>query len=114
MVSSWPRHGLLDHRPWKVLLSVSMPNQLMPVSRTVAPVLSRILLPLVCRKPVPVPPVAADAAGRAATRPATRAPAAAVANATRRNMGCSYGGGNGEWSRRGAGAVACLATAGDR
>jgi hypothetical protein len=31
------------------LLSVSMPNQLMPVSRTVAPVLSTILLPLVCR-----------------------------------------------------------------
>ena len=48
-MSSWPRHGLFDHRPWKVLLSVSMPNQLMPVSRTVAPVLSTILLPLVRR-----------------------------------------------------------------
>ena len=43
------RHGLLDHRPWKVLLSVSMPNQLMPVRRTVAPELSTILFPLVCR-----------------------------------------------------------------
>ncbi len=49
MVSSCERHGLLDHRPWKVLLSVSMPNQLMPVMRTVVPVLSTILLPSVCR-----------------------------------------------------------------
>src|SRR3954471_17742107 len=80
MVSSCERHGLLEHRPWKVLLSVSMPNQLMPVSRTVAPVLSMILLPLVWRYPVPVPPVAADA-GEAARTAAVSTPAAAVATA---------------------------------
>jgi hypothetical protein len=49
IVSTWLRQGLLAHRPWKVLFSVSMPNQLMPVIRTVAPVLSTIWLPLVCR-----------------------------------------------------------------
>src|SRR3954463_6865654 len=57
-----------------------MPNQLMPVSRTVAPVLSMILLPLVWRYPVPVPPVAADA-GEAARTAAVSTPAAAVATA---------------------------------
>src|SRR3954453_14061713 len=50
------------HSPWKVWLSVSMPNQLSPVRRTVAPVLSTILLPLVWRKPVPVPAAAAGVA----------------------------------------------------
>ncbi len=48
-MSSWLRHGLFDHSPWNVLLSVSIPNQLMPVIRTVAPVVSTILFPLVCR-----------------------------------------------------------------
>src|SRR3954471_8654861 len=75
MVSSCDFHGLLAHSPWKVLLSVSMPNQLIPVSRTVLPALSMILLPLVCRYPVPVPPAAA-AAGGAATVVAVRTPAA--------------------------------------
>jgi hypothetical protein len=34
--------GRPAHNPWNVWLSVSMPNQFSPVSRTVAPVLSTI------------------------------------------------------------------------
>src|SRR3954466_13618528 len=90
MVSSWERHGLLDQRPWNVLLSVSIPNQLMPVSRTVAPELSTILLPLVCRYPLRG---RAACAGSTPTSPAISAPAAAATRAKRLYMGTPSVGG---------------------
>src|SRR5690349_4354579 len=49
MWSIMERHVTPAHRPWNVLLSVSMPNQLSPVSRTVAPVESTICEPRVLR-----------------------------------------------------------------
>src|SRR5919112_3614357 len=85
MVSSWLRHGLLDQSPWNVLLSVSMPNQLMPVRRTVVPVLSTIRLPLVRRYPVPVP---AALAGAVTVRTVAVATARrSAARAARRSFG---------------------------
>src|SRR5688572_28732124 len=80
---SWLRHVSLDHKPWNVLLSVSMPNQLIPVSRTFAPVASMIWSPRVLRYPVPVPAAKAEllpdrAIARAVLATATAVTAAAV------------------------------------
>src|SRR5690242_9940177 len=80
MWSIMERHVTPAHRPWNVLLSVSMPNQFSPVSRTVAPVESTICEPRVLRYPVPVPPTAADAVPlRPTTATAPPAPSASAA-----------------------------------